>query len=79
MFDIGSITSSNLFSFLNIFGDDLLRATISLFVVINPVGTIPLFASMIQKMQKVDRDRVLKATVITASALVMNFTVAGTQ
>jgi len=34
---------------------------------------------MIQKMQKVDRDRVLKATVITASALVMNFTVAGTQ
>ena len=79
MFDIGSITSSNLFSFLNIFGDDILRATISLFAVINPIGTIPLFASMIQKMQKVDRDRVLKATVITASALVMNFTVAGTQ
>ncbi|WP_425319397.1 MarC family protein [Candidatus Nitrosocosmicus oleophilus] len=59
--------------------DDLLRTTISLFAVINPIGTIPLFASMIQKMQKVDRDRVLKATVITASALVMNFTVAGTQ
>jgi multiple antibiotic resistance protein len=79
IFDIGSITSHNLFSFLNIFGDDLLRATISLFAVINPIGTIPLFASMTQKMPKVERDRVLKTTVITASALLMVFAVAGTQ
>lgn len=66
MLDIASITSYNLFSFLNIFGDDLLRATISLFAVINPIGTIPLFASITQKMQKNERDRVLKTTVITA-------------
>ncbi|WP_458747301.1 MarC family protein [Candidatus Nitrosocosmicus sp. T] len=79
IFDIGSITSHNLFSFLNIFGDDLLRATISLFAVINPIGTIPLFASMTQKMQKVERDRILKTTVITASVLLMIFAVAGTQ
>ena len=79
IFDIGSITPHNLFSFLNIFGDDLLRATISLFAVINPIGTIPLFASMTQKMQKNERDRVLKTTVITASALLMMFAVAGTQ
>jgi multiple antibiotic resistance protein len=79
IFDIGSITSHNLFSFLNIFGDDLLRATISLFAVINPIGTIPLFASMTQKMPKVERSRVLKTTVITASALLMIFAVAGTQ
>ena len=79
IFDIGSITSHNLFSFLNIFGDDLLRATISLFAVINPIGTIPLFASITQKMQKIERDRVLKTTVITASALLMIFAVAGTQ
>lgn len=79
IFDIGSITPHNLFSFLNIFGDDLLRATISLFAVINPIGTIPLFASMTQKMQKNERDRVLKTTVITASALLMIFAVAGTQ
>ena len=79
MFDIDTISSHNLISFLNIFGDDLLRATISLFAVINPIGTIPLFASMTQKMQKVERDRVLKTTVITASALLMIFAVAGTQ
>ena len=79
IFDIDSITPLNLFSFLNIFGDDLLRATISLFAVINPIGTIPLFASMTQKMQKNERDRVLKTTVITASALLIMFAVAGTQ
>ena len=79
MFDIATISSYNLFSFLNIFGDDLLRATISLFAVINPIGTIPLFASITQKMQKNERDRVLKTTVITASALLMNFAVAGTH
>jgi multiple antibiotic resistance protein len=79
MFDIGPITSYNLFSFLNTFGDDLLRATLSLFAVINPIGTIPLFASMTQKMQKNEREKVLKTTVITASALLMIFAVAGTQ
>lgn len=52
MFELASITSHNLFSFLNIFGNDLLKATISLFVVINPIGTILLFASITQKMQK---------------------------
>ena len=79
MFEIATISSHNLFSFLNIFGDDLLRATISLFAVINPIGTIPLFASITQKMQKNERDRVLKTTVITAGALLMIFAVAGTQ
>ena len=79
MFEIGSITSNNLNSFLPIFGDDLLRATISLFAVINPIGTITLFASITQKIQKNERDRVLKTTVVTAGALLMIFAVAGTQ
>ena len=79
MFDIATISSYNLFSFLNIFGDDLLRATISLFAVINPIGSIPLFASITQKMQKNEREKVLKTTVITASALLIIFAIAGTQ
>ena len=77
--DIVSIILHDLFSFLNIFGDDLLRSTIALFVVINPIGIIPLFASITQKMQKKERNRVLKTTVITAGALLMTFAVAGTQ
>jgi multiple antibiotic resistance protein len=77
--DIVSIVSHDLFSFLNIFGDDLLRSTIALFVVINPIGIIPLFASITQKMQKKERNRVLKTTVITVGALLMTFAAAGTQ
>jgi multiple antibiotic resistance protein len=69
----------DLFSFLNTMGNDLLRSTIALFVVINPIGTIPLFAAITQKMQKKERNTVLKTTVITASALLMIFAVAGTQ
>ena len=68
-----------IFSLLNIFGDDLLRSTIALFVVINPIGTIPLFASITQKMQQKERNTVLKTTVITAGALLMIFAAVGTQ
>ncbi len=75
--DIISIILHDLF--LNIYGDDLLRSIIALFVVINPIGTIPLFASITQKMQKKERNRVLKTTVITAGALLMIFAAAGTQ
>ena len=77
--DIISVTLIDLFSLLNIFGDDLLRSTIALFVVINPIGTIPLFASITQKMQKKERNTVLKTTVITACALLMIFAAVGTQ
>jgi multiple antibiotic resistance protein len=77
--DIVSIILHNLLSFLDIFGDDLLRSTIALFVVINPIGTIPLFASITQKMQKKERNMVLKTTVITAGALLMIFAALGTQ
>ncbi len=77
--DIISVTLIDLFSFLNIIGDDLLRSTIALFVVINPIGTIPLFASITQKMQKKESNAVLKTTVITAGALLMIFAAVGTQ
>jgi multiple antibiotic resistance protein len=77
--DIVSVTFLDLFSFFNIFGDDLLRSTIALFVVINPIGTIPLFASITQKMQKKEHNMVLKTTVITAGTLLMVFAALGTQ
>lgn len=77
--DIASVTLLDLFSFLNNFGDDLLRSTIALFVVINPIGIIPLFTSITQKMQKKERDMILKTTVITTGVLLMIFAALGTQ
>ncbi len=77
--DIISIILQDLFSFLNTFGDDLLRSSIALFVIIDPIGTIPLFATITQKMKKKERDTVSKTAVITAGALLMIFAVAGNQ
>src|SRR5688572_1406479 len=77
--EIVSVALLDFFSFLKIFGDDLLRSTIALFVVINPIGIIPLFASITQKMQKKERNTVIKTTVITAGALLMIFAAVGTQ
>jgi multiple antibiotic resistance protein len=77
--DVVSVALLDLFSFLKIFGDDLLRSTIALFVVINPIGIIPLFANITQKMQKKERNMVIRTTVITAAALLMIFAAVGTQ
>jgi multiple antibiotic resistance protein len=68
-----------LFSFLNIFGDDILKSTIALFVIIDPLGTIPLFAVITEKMQKTERNAVSKTAVITAGLLLIIFAVAGTH
>lgn len=38
--------------FFNTFGMDLLRSVIALFVVIDPIGTIPLFITITNKKTK---------------------------
>jgi len=77
--DLFVIISQDLSPLLNTFGSDLLRSTVALFVVINPIGNIPLFAAITQKMKKEERNSILKTTVITASALLITFAIAGTQ
>lgn len=79
VFDIGAVTLYDFILFMNISGDSLLKATISLFAVINPIGTIPLFVSITHKMQEKERNSIVKTTVITAGGLLMIFAIAGTQ
>jgi multiple antibiotic resistance protein len=61
------------------FSDDLLKSSISLFVVINPIGSIALLMSMTKKMGLSERKVVSKNIIITAAALLFAFGVAGTQ
>ena len=68
-----------LFSVPRTFGDDLLKSTIALLVVIDPIGIVPLFISLTEKMEKSERKTVSKTTVITAGVLLLVFAVAGTQ
>src|SRR5574338_1404475 len=61
------------------FVGELVRSTIALFVVIDPIGSVPLFMAMTRTMQQHERAAVTKNAVITAGILLMAFAVAGTQ
>ena len=45
------VNFSSLFVISDTFGEDLLKAVISLFVVVNPVGKVPLFVTLTEKME----------------------------
>lgn len=66
-------------SLLNSFGLETMRSIIGLFVVINPIGTLPLFISITNKLSKIERNQVSKTAVITAGGLLIVFAVLGTQ
>jgi multiple antibiotic resistance protein len=65
--------------FLNEFGIEVMKAVITLFVVIDPIGIVPLFASYTERMQTHDRRSVSKTATITAGVLLFVFALAGTQ
>ena len=61
------------------FLSDLLRSTVALFVVIDPVGSVPVFMALTQKMERAERVSVTKTAIATAASLLFVFAVAGAQ
>lgn len=57
----------------------MLRSTIALLVVLDPLGIVPIFIALTQKLEKVRRTEVSKTVVITAAGLLFAFALAGTQ
>ena len=70
---------NNLFTISSRFFEDLIRSTIALFVVIDPIGSVPLFIIITQKMEIAERTSVTKTAIITAAGLLFVFAAAGTQ
>ncbi|MEW6603857.1 MAG: MarC family protein [Thermoproteota archaeon] len=58
---------------------DLLRSTVALFVIIDPIGIVPVFMALTQKMERPERVAVSKTAIATAAGLLFAFAVAGTQ
>ena len=58
---------------------DLLRSIIALFVVIDPIGSVPVFLALTQKMERTQKTSVTKTAIITAAGLLFVFAIAGTQ
>jgi multiple antibiotic resistance protein len=70
---------SSIFVISDTFGEDLLKSVISLFVVVNPIGKVPLFVSLTEKMEKQNKKLVSKNAIITTAILLTVFAVAGIQ
>jgi multiple antibiotic resistance protein len=79
--EIGAISVQQLWSILIPpgFFDNLLKSTIALFVVIDPIGSVPLFIAITEKLEKDERKSVSKIAIVTAAGLLIVFAVAGTQ
>lgn len=58
---------------------ELLKSTVALFVIIDPIGSVPVFMTLTQKLEKVERLSVTKTAIATAAGLLFVFAVAGTQ
>jgi multiple antibiotic resistance protein len=67
------------FTVSNKFFEDLIRSTIALFVVIDPIGSVPIFATIMQKMESTERSSVTRTAIFTAAGLLIVFAVSGTQ
>ncbi len=64
---------------LDIDPNDLLRAVVSLFIVMDPIGLIPLIASLTSDLSREQRRRVVRSTIYTAVLLLLAFSLAGYQ
>jgi multiple antibiotic resistance protein len=61
------------------FVNELTRSTIALFVVIDPIGSAPLFAALTNKMDKNQRKKTSELAIVTAASLLIIFAIGGTQ
>ena len=74
---IPSLVSTILSDFIDV--NNLITSTIALFVVIDPIGIIPLFISLTRNKSKKERKTVTSNAIITTGILLLVFAIAGTQ
>jgi MarC family integral membrane protein len=57
---------SSVLAISDTFGEDLLKSMISLFVVVNPIGKVPLFVTLTERMERQNKKLVSKYIITTA-------------
>lgn len=72
-------TINDFISIPDTFQTDIITSVIALFVVIDPIGNIPLFIAFTKKLEKAEHKTVSKTAIFTAAALLLLFGMAGTQ
>jgi len=56
---------------------DLIRGIIALFIIVDPLGNIPIFISLTQGMEEVERKKVFQTATLTGLILLLAFALAG--
>lgn len=56
----------------------VLRSTIALLVIVNPIGIVPIYIALTQKMESIKRTQLSKTVIVTSTALLFAFAIAGT-
>lgn len=59
------------------FVQHVLRSTIALLVILNPIGIVPMYIALTQKMETTKRTELSKTVIIAATALLFAFAIAG--
>ncbi len=57
----------------------LIKSVISLFIIVDPLGNIPIFISLTQEMKGIERKKVFHTATITGFILLLAFAVAGNE
>jgi len=58
---------------------DLTRATVALFIIVDPIGTVPLFSNLTMSMKPVARNKMLRTVAYVGAALLVVFALVGQQ
>jgi len=58
---------------------NLARATLALFIIVDPFGNLPIFISLTEKMDKLQRRRVLRSATLTGLVLLLVFALTGQE
>ncbi len=75
----GTFLTTDLLSIPGDFFQQLLKSTIALLVVLDPLGIVPMYIAITEKMESARRREASKTIVITSAGLLIAFAIAGTQ
>lgn len=64
---------------LEMYPFDLLKATVALFIIVDPIGLVPIFSTLTKDMGKAEKRRTFRNIVYTGSGLLLIFALAGQQ
>ncbi len=61
------------------FSHELLKAVVALFIIVDPLGNVPIFITLTEKMDVAERKKTFRVAILVAFVLLMVFTVIGQQ